>query len=123
MKRIFFSVYFLLSFSSLLSPLSSLLSAQPPHTFSYQAVVRNSNGDPLAYQLTSFRISLLLGSDQGPVSYQETHLNTTNFFGLVNLEIGNGTAVGGIMDTLSWGSKSYYIKIEADTAGGNNYVA
>jgi len=86
-------------------------------------VIRNSNGEPLAYQLTSFRVSLLLGNDQGPVSYQETHQQATNFFGLVNLEIGNGTAVSGIMDTLSWGSESYYIKIEADTAGGNNYVA
>ncbi len=127
MKKIFLIIYLSISFSSLLSPLSfpfsSLLSAQTPHSFSYQAVVRNSNGEPLAYQLTSFRISLLLGSDVGPVSYQETHLQTTNFFGLVNLEIGNGTAVSGIMDTLSWDSKSYYIKIEADTAGGSNFVA
>ncbi|MBP6978652.1 MAG: hypothetical protein PHD61_11180 [Bacteroidales bacterium] len=102
---------------------SSLLSAQVPHSFSYQAVVRSSNGEPLAYQLTNFRISLLLGSDVGPVSYQETHLQTTNFFGLVNLGVGFGTAVSGNMDTLSWGSKSYYIKIEADTAGGSNFVA
>ncbi|MDD5695848.1 MAG: FISUMP domain-containing protein [Bacteroidales bacterium] len=123
MKKIFLIIYLSISFSSLLSPLSFLLSAQVPHSFSYQAVVRGSNGDPVAYQNTSFRISLLLGSDTGPVSYQETHLQTTNFFGLVNLEIGNGTAVSGIMDTLSWGSKSYYIKIEADTAGGSNFVA
>ncbi|MDD5507687.1 MAG: hypothetical protein PHD25_05070 [Bacteroidales bacterium] len=116
MKSIYLLVSFTMSFSS-------LLSAQVPHSFSYQAVVRSSNGEPLAYQLTNFRISLLLGSDVGPVSYQETHLQTTNFFGLVNLEVGNGAAVGGNMDTLSWGSKSYYIKIEADTAGGSNFVA
>jgi hypothetical protein len=85
-------------------------------------VIRNSNGEPVAYQLTSFRISLLLDSEMGPVSYQETHLQTTNFFGLVNLEIGNGTSASGIMDTLSWNTRSYYIKIEADTAGGNNYA-
>ncbi len=110
-------------FSFLLSPLSSLLSAQVPHSFSYQAVVRNSQGEPLSFQPVSFRISLLQESPGGTVSYQETHLQTTNFFGLVNLEIGNGKVVTGAMDTIRWDLHRYFINVEADISGNNNFVA
>ncbi len=134
MKKIFLLSYFAFSFSSLLSPfsfpfsfllspLSSLLSAQVPHSFSYQAVVRNSQGEPLSFQPVSFRISLLQESPGGTVSYQETHLQTTNFFGLVNLEIGNGKVVTGAMDTIRWDLHRYFINVEADISGNNNFVA
>ncbi|HNS17040.1 MAG TPA: FISUMP domain-containing protein [Bacteroidales bacterium] len=111
-----------LTITLILCLISSLIFAQVPHSFSYQAVVRNSNGEPLAYQLTSFRISLLQGSDVGPTSYQETHLAATNFFGMVNLKIGRGDVIIGAFDTLSWGSNSYFIKVEADISGKNNFT-
>jgi uncharacterized protein (TIGR02145 family) len=115
MKRIILITYFLFS-------IFYFLTAQVPHSFSYQAVVRDNAGEPLSYQLTNFRISLILGSTGGPISYQETHLQTTNFFGLVNLEIGGGTVVYGDFDTLQWNAQSYYIKVEADTTGGTDYT-
>ena len=103
--------------------LSNSIYSQIPHSFNYQAVVRNSQGEPLYFQPVSFRISLMQESPGGTVSYQETHLQTTNFFGLVNLEIGNGKVVTGAMDTIRWDLHRYFINVEVDISGNNNFVA
>lgn len=102
--------------------ISGCIFAQIPHYFNYQAVVRGNDGEPLANQDVTIRISLLLGSDAGPVSYQETHQQTTNVFGLITLEIGNGTVVTGVFDTLSWSTYTYFIKVETDISGGRNFT-
>ncbi len=74
---------------------SILLNAQPPQAFKYQAVARDNAGNVLANQNVSFQISILQeeSSTSTIVVYTETHDKTTNEFGLVNLEIGNGAAV------------------------------
>ena len=102
--------------------LSSFLShAQSPQAFKYQAVARDASGAILADQSVSFRISILEGSAAGTAIYTETHASTTNTFGLVNLEISNGTAVTGVFEDISWGSNSYFLQVELDDAGGTNY--
>lgn len=98
--------------------------AQPPKAFNYQTIVRDNNGNILAKQSVGFRISILKGSASygAPVVYAETQLPTTNDFGLANLEIGSGTVLTGKIDSISWSSDKYFIKIDIDIAGGTNYV-
>jgi hypothetical protein len=84
------------------------LLAQTPQSFRYQAVARDNSGNVLANQAVSFRISMLGGSISGSVSYSETHTGlTTNAFGLVELEIGKGTARTCVHQRCGWlqGSK------------------
>jgi hypothetical protein len=98
-----------------------LLFAQAPQLFKYQAVARDNAGNILSEQPVSFRISILMGYIGGPSVYVETHTDTTNQFGLVNLEIGNGTIESGVFEEIGWGDYPYYLKIEITENGGITY--
>jgi len=54
----------------------------------------------------------LNGSVSGDAIYVEKHIVKTNEYGLINLEIGNGTAISGKMDTIDWAVAQYFIQIE-----------
>lgn len=95
--------------------------AQTPEAFKYQAVARDAGGQILANQSVSFRISILQGSASGTSVYSETHAATTNTFGLVNLEIGDGTLASGDFSAIEWGADTYFTQIEMDASGGTNY--
>lgn len=95
--------------------------AQAPLGFTYQAVVRNSGGEVVVNQDVSFRISLLSGGIGGISVYSETHYAQTNQFGLVTLTIGQGFEPAGNFATINWGSGPYFLKVEFDITGGNNF--
>ncbi len=92
-----------------------------PSAFKYQTLVRDASGEVLSNQPVSFQISILQGSASGTNVYTETHTATTNQFGLVSFEIGNGTVVSGDFGTIDWGSDDYFLQIELDENGSNNY--
>ncbi|HTF81138.1 MAG TPA: tail fiber protein [Cytophagales bacterium] len=100
----------------------STVYAQSPEAFKYQTVIRNAAGQILANQKVSLRLSILQSTSAGSPAYVETHSPTTNEFGLVNLEIGKGTAVTGNMANIAWGSNAFFLKTEIDLAGGTAYV-
>ncbi|MCH8318195.1 MAG: hypothetical protein IIA88_06825, partial [Bacteroidetes bacterium] len=95
--------------------------AQTPQSFNYQAIARDISGNILANQNVSFKIIILKTSTTGTVVYSETHSIITNQFGLVNIQIGNGTVVSGDLSTIDWGTDIYFVRIEMDVAGGVNY--
>jgi len=95
--------------------------AQAPQAFKYQAIARDASGNLIAGQELSIRISLLLGSESGEETFRETHLVKSNEFGLVNILIGQGTAVKGSFSTIDWGASSYWVKVEMDINGGDKY--
>ncbi|MFH2143498.1 MAG: hypothetical protein ABIJ97_13820, partial [Bacteroidota bacterium] len=95
--------------------------SQAPQSFKYQAVIRNGSGLVIPNQLVSIRIGIIEGLISGPLIYQEEHLVTTNDFGLVNLEIGNGNVVSGDFSLIPWGSDSYFVQIELDENGGTAF--
>jgi hypothetical protein len=95
--------------------------SQAPLGFNYQAVVRDAQGDVISEQVVSLKISLLKGSESGSPVYIETHQKTTNTFGLITLEIGNGTMIFGNILAIDWSVNSYFMKIEMDAAGGTDY--
>jgi len=95
--------------------------AQSPQAFKYQTVVRDNAGDILDNQNVSFQISILEGSTLGTAVYIETHDTTTNEQGLVSLEIGNGDVVSGVFAEIDWGGDGYFLQVELDEIGGDNY--
>ncbi len=98
--------------------ISTSLWAQAPQSFKYQAVLRDNVGNIIANQNVPTRITIHQGSGTGTTVYQETFSPTTNQYGLVNLNIGNGTVVSGSFAGINWGSNNYYIQIEVNTGSG-----
>src|SRR3989339_175115 len=99
-----------------------LVLAQPQSTLKYQAVVRNSQGLVVENQQVSLRISLLADTVTGAVDYSETHLTTTNTFGFVVINIGGGTPQVGQYQELDWAKHQYFVKVEIDIEGGDNFT-
>ncbi len=115
MKKLFFT---LLMFSFL-----SSLFAQTPQAVNYQGVARDANGNILATTNVSLRLSILVGSVSGSVSYSETQNVSTNNLGLFSIKLGLGTVVSGTFSTINWSTGIYFVKVEMDAAGGSNYLA
>ena len=93
-----------------------------PKRFSYQAVVRNENNEPMQNQLIGTKISILQGAATGAAVYVETHAAMTNSYGLVSLEIGAGQVQSGTFAGIDWSNGPFFIKTEKDPLGGNNYT-
>lgn len=95
--------------------------SQAPQYFQYQAIARNLQGEILANQNISYRISLLKDSINGTSVYSEIHNIVTNAFGLSNLQIGGGLIVSGVFSVINWGAGPYFVQIEMDESGGSTY--
>ncbi len=120
MKKLIFTLIIAMLFAvSVFLPQQA--SSQVPEAFKYQAIARDLSGNVIANQNISLRINILQGSSTGTSVYCETHSVTSNNLGLMNLEIGNGTYVSGNFSTISWGTSTYYVKIEMDATGGTTY--
>ncbi|MEA3445442.1 MAG: hypothetical protein U9R19_12040 [Bacteroidota bacterium] len=98
-----------------------LVFAQAPNAFKYQAVARTNTGALISNQCIGVQVSILQGSTTGTSAYSETHVDTTNNFGLLNIEIGNGTIVSGIFAAIDWSVGPYFVKVEMDVTGGTSY--
>jgi len=95
--------------------------SQSSHAFKYQAVVRDNSGDVISDQLISIRVGIIQDSINGTNVYSEIHSDTTSQFGLIVLEIGNGTIETGVFDEINWGTTSSFLKLELDETGSTNY--
>lgn len=97
--------------------------AQSPQLFKFQCVVRDNSGEVLDNQSVSFRIGIHDETAGGTIVYKETHISSTNEFGLANLEIGNGAPVFGTFAGIDWRSGDKFIEIEIDPTGSTNYIS
>lgn len=95
--------------------------AQVPEMFNYQAVVRNTDGSVLINQDVQFQLSILAGSPDGAPVYSESHIETTNAVGIVDLVIGMGTGPDGSLGDIDWGSSPHFLKVELDPTGGTSF--
>ena len=102
--------------------ISSVANAQAPQSIPYQAVARDSIGNPIANQNISLRFSVHDATANGTVVYRETHNATTNPLGLFTVNIGNGTIISGTFTTIDWGGGSKFMQVEMDATGGTSYV-
>jgi hypothetical protein len=115
------SAQFLLPFYLFLLTTGIVCAQTIPQKFSYQAVIRDGANQVLNNQSVGIRLSVLQGSESGTAVYTETHSGNTNANGLISLQVGGGTVVGGSMSSIDWSAGSYFIKTETDPEGGINY--
>lgn len=102
--------------------MSQSVLAQSPASFKYQTVVRDAMGQIIANQAVKFRIQMLEGNIVGVPRYIETHAATTNDFGLVSLNIGEGTVFAGTWGAIDWAGKEQFMKVDLDVTGGSTYI-
>jgi hypothetical protein len=87
--------------------------AQIPEAFSYQAVLRDSDGAVIVNKSVVIQFSILQGSiDNSPV-YTESHNTTTNSFGLINIEIGTGSTSDDFT-AIDWSHGLFFIEVSID---------
>lgn len=85
---------------------------------SYQMVVRNAENKLVANQYITLKLSVVYGSVDGYVVYEEKHSPKTDDNGLVSVEIGTNEDFSDI----DWGKGVYYLKVEVDPDGNSNYT-
>jgi hypothetical protein len=91
------------------------------NSFRYQAVARDSFGDGIANQLIGVQISIILDDIANSPIYQEMHQPTSNDYGVLNLNVGDGVPLVGDFASIDW-SQTAFIKVELDVTGGTNYT-
>jgi uncharacterized protein (TIGR02145 family) len=96
--------------------------SQAPQKINFQSILRNNNGEVVSNRAVNLKISILSGAVNGNFVYSETHTKTTDASGLISLQIGNGTVLGGVFSTILWGNTTHFIKLEADFDGESNFV-
>lgn len=101
---------------------STSVIAQSPESFKYQTAVRNASGEPIVNEDVSFEISIVKTSTVGLVVYAETHLVTTNAYGLANLNVGGGTTTIGTFENIEWGTDDYFLQVAFDENAGSNFT-
>jgi hypothetical protein len=111
-----------LLFALCLTMLTIAQAQVPPNAFNYNAVARNSAGQPIATTSIGIQISILKSSPTGALQYSENHSVNTDDFGLFNVVIGTGTVQSGFIDSIDWGVDNYYLKVSMDTLGGINFL-
>lgn len=87
--------------------------------FSYQATLRNSDGNLVCNQKVGMRFSLLYNNK---TYYTESQTPTSNAYGTVSVIVGEGTCLNGSFDSVPWYSMAVMMKIEVDVNGGTNYT-
>jgi hypothetical protein len=102
--------------------ISVILAAQSPQRFSYQAVIRDAQSALVKNSTIGARFTLLQGSLNGDAVYTETQTVQSNSNGLITAEIGAGTVVAGVFDSIAWWEGPFFIKSEFDIQGGTNYT-
>ncbi|MEZ4947348.1 MAG: hypothetical protein R2804_17555 [Cyclobacteriaceae bacterium] len=105
----------------LLFNLSQQAVAQSPQGINYQGVARSMDGQPLSSKEISIRISILNGSANGDMEYNEIHEVRTNSFGLFTLVIGQGEPSSSPFNFINWTTGKKWLQVELDENGGRNF--
>ena len=99
------------------------LQAQSPQSFKYQAVVRDANFQAIPNTAVSIMINIFSDSCSGNSVFRETFAVTTNDYGLVNLNIGEGVQISSSsFSSINWSTGSYFIESALDLAGTGNHT-
>lgn len=94
------------------------LIAQVPGKFNYQAVIRNDAGELITEQNVDVQISILNNSPGGTLLYQESHSQSTNAYGIINIVIGDGIDKTADFSEINWSQNDKYLKVEVDAGTG-----
>jgi hypothetical protein len=98
------------------------LQAQAPQKIDYQAIAREMDGQPIAENNITVRISIIRGPLPGTMEFQEVHAIQTDKFGLFSLGIGTGTITLGSFSGIDWSSEYHFVQIEIDESNSGSFV-
>jgi uncharacterized protein (TIGR02145 family) len=100
--------------------LAAVISAQAL-PFKYQAVLRNEAGEIIQNQNVSLRFSILSGESAENEMYSEIFDLSTNDFGQININIGEGLSVYGDYENVDWSNEYVWLRVELDENAGLNF--
>ena len=69
--------------------------AQAPEKINFQSIIRDKDGVIWSNKSVALKIGILEGGANGTISYLESHNKTTDFSGLLSLQIGTGNILSG----------------------------
>ena len=99
--------------------MGSMLYAQAPQGFNYQAVIRNSSGQIITNKEVNVRINILQGSETGPSVYMYTGHVQSNENGVITLVVGENSPQYAAID---WAQGPYFLQSEIDLANGTDFA-
>lgn len=102
--------------------LTFMVQAQAPESIKYQAAIRDKDGKAIVNSSVGVKISILKDSANGTATYTETFTVTTTASGIINIQLGKGTATNGIFSEIDWSTGSYFVELSLDLNGGSTYV-
>ncbi|NNF32918.1 MAG: hypothetical protein HKN68_02355 [Saprospiraceae bacterium] len=111
-----------LSITSILLFIYVLSFAQAPQAFNYQGVAQDVEGNPIQETEISLLISIVRGFEDGNIIFGEVHQVMTSKSGLFSLRIGQGEPYIGNIRNVEWGNDQYYIRVEIDPEGGEDFI-
>lgn len=111
MKRLIIAITLLLS-------ILILSEAQPPQALNYKSIAKDEWGAALPSKDVTLQFTIL---QDGIEVYREIHNTTTNKFGLMHVNIGEGIVSLGVFDLIDWGIGSYSLRVELDPNGGTDF--
>jgi hypothetical protein len=82
----------------------------------YKALIRDNAGNAVANQLIAIEFDIL---ESGTTSvYKEQHTPTTDANGIIVLNIGQGTILSGVFNTIDWGANTHFLNVQVNTGAG-----
>lgn len=97
------------------------LLAQVPAGLQYNGVVRSADGQALAIEEISLKVSIIrFTNGEWEIDYSEIHHTTSNEIGSFDLRIGFGNPIENSFADIDWSTGNHWIRIERET-GGNSY--
>ena len=96
----------------------SILHAQAPQGFNYQAVVRNSSGHIVSNQEVNVRLNILQGSETGTSVYSYTGHVMSNQNGVITIVVGENSTQYAAID---WANGPYFLQSEIDINNGTDF--
>ena len=94
----------------MLITISAFTISQVPHQFSYQAILRNADGTVKANEPVTVQIIIRQTAADGLSVYLENHNTSTNYHGLINLIIGEGTTSDDF-SLIDWSKGPYFLDV------------
>ena len=88
----------------------SLMKAQTPDQFKYQATLRNSDGTVMSDKDVEIGIKILEGSESGSEVFTETHNVTTSEYGVISLNIGSDQD----LSVVNWSKSDFFLETSVD---------
>jgi len=103
---------------------TALTAQQVPQGFNYQAVIRNSDNSVVSNKPVKLIFEIIDGSpSNGSVVYTELHSGlSTNDYGLVNIVVGQGSALSGPFSSINWGGGPKFMRISANINNSGSYI-